>query len=252
MKSTAWLGAVAMTLVAFSCNPGLSLEDALKNKRCSGPAFTCLDGYTCVEDVCVSNAGLPEAGSAGSGSSGGAGGSETIGDGMDTISSDVPDAADASPGCTPLLLFRDQDRDGFGSALVEAPQTMCPTEGWVNRGGDCLDEPTADNHAAEVHPEQGDFFTDGYPRPGQPGEISFDYDCSGGEEADPGNTTDRRVGDCASASATNCGLATGVQTNVRPGAGVDDRCGGAMVLCNNLSLEQCIPEEQTNVIYRCH
>jgi hypothetical protein len=163
---------------------------------------------------------------------------------MDTISSNVPDAGDAIPSCTPLQLFVDLDGDGFGSDAV-APQTRCETAGWVERGGDCLDAvPTADNHAKDVHKEQTRYFEVGYPVPGQPGQVSFDYDCSGGEEAAPGTTAlaSGDADDCSSTSLS-CNSLTGMLPVARSGANVNVVCGSKTALVCNLGAGgQCVPQ----------
>jgi hypothetical protein len=257
VKSAAWLVAVGATLVAFSCDPDLSLEQALAGKRC-GPEQSCSDGYFCnANGMCVAGAGGTAADAGGTTvtgaggtpvtDAGGAGGSEAIGDGMDTMGSDVPDAADATPNCLPMPLFRDLDGDGFGSGEAVL---RCLADGWVSQGQDCLDDP-ADNVSAKVHPGQRDFFAEGYSRPDQPGVISFDYDCSDSEDADPDNPVRVRAGDCGLTDPINCGVASGVATNTREGDGVDDRCGGVVVLCEQLSTEQCMGRERTNDVFRC-
>jgi len=167
---------------------------------------------------------------------------------MDTMGSDVPDAADATPDCT-LQLFRDQDGDGYG-ALGEV---RCPTEGWVTEGGDCLDDPAAE-HAVEVHPGQLDFFTEGYSRPDQPGVISFDYDCSGDEEPAPDNRPDRAAGDCNSASPICGGFGGVLPAEPSRGATVNALCGSTTALvCNEMMGNQCEGAEQPLArAFRCH
>jgi hypothetical protein len=255
VKTAAWFGALGMMLVAFSCDPELSLEEALEGKRCRGDSQECLVGYECnAEGFCVRPI-LSEGGSSSMNpppaDPGGAGGSAGVG--MDTMNSDVPDATDAAPGCTRVLSFLDRDGDGFGSDAPADQEVRCLSAGWVSRGGDCFDaERTPDNRAEQVHKEQTTYFPEGYPIPGQPGQISFDYDCSGAEEADLANDATKRAGDCASTSPANCGPAGGIQTTDRLGEGVDDRCGSSTLLaCNQLSAEECSPVPQPIDVFRC-
>jgi len=261
VKSRAWLGGVGLLLVAFSCDPGLSLGDALQGKRC-GEELACLPGFKCSEGgVCVPrDTGSSAAASSGMtpppADAGGAGGSEALGDGMDTMSSDV---ADAAPSCTPIPLFLDRDGDGFGSDAVEDQTTDCPKKGWASVGGDCLDaDLTADKHAFEVHPGQLGFFSEGYPRPGQPGEISFDYDCSRGEEADPNNSAvaPGDADDCSAAGAmVLCGSLGGMLPLARSGADLNAVCGSkTFLLCNDMGSNGCVPElvDRTTKPFLCH
>jgi hypothetical protein len=256
VKSAAWLVGVGITLVAFSCDPELSLKEALRDKPCAAVEPRCWGDDVCnSENVCKPpRPPTEDPGGAGATDAGGADGSETNGDGMDTMSSDVPDAADATPRCILVQLFRDWDGDGFGSGEGEP---RCPSDGWVPQGGDCLD--TDDSHALDVHPGQRDFFSEGYPRPGQPSEISFDYDCSGVEEADPANS-DAAGGDESDCAAASPGFACGTLNGVLPapaprsGASVNAQCGSKTVLFCNMMGDQCVPTtaERPNAPSRCH
>jgi hypothetical protein len=255
VKSAAWLVGVGITLVAFSCDPELSLEQALEGKPCRAEGSSCFRGYVCAMGVCVLDTGSPEAApdlGPPTTDAGGADGSETNGDGMDTMSSDVPDAADATPSCIRQVLFRDRDGDHFGSGEGEP---RCPSEGWVPQGGDCLD--TDDSQARDVHPGQLAFFAEGYPRPDQPGEISFDYDCSGFEEADPANTraAPGDETDCNSASpGFVCASLNGMRTVLRAGASVNAECGSKILLTCERRNSQCVSGsvDRTSDPSRCH
>jgi hypothetical protein len=266
VKNAAWLVGVGITLVVFSCDPELSLEEALKNKRCAAVEPRCLGDDVCNSDnVCVPRNPLSEdvegtagAGSAGAGGvevggpsgAGGADGSESNGDGMDTKSSDVPDAGDAAPPCTPVTLFVDRDGDGFGSD-TEPTTVRCPSAGYATRGGDCFDaEVTADNHAEQVHEGQLGFFAEGYPRPGQPGEISFDYDCSLREEAAPGNPR-VATNDCGLAFP-DCTAGTGVLATDRAGAGINALCGSQSIVACSPQNGACVSVVGTTRTFLCH
>jgi hypothetical protein len=271
VKSAVWLAAFGLTLAAFSCDPELSLEEALNNKRCtSEKPPRCADGYVCDQGICVRPENVhspddvrsPEAGPPGVDppprDAGGAGGSEAIRDGRDTMSSDVPDAADAAPDCT-IQLFRDRDGDGYGSDAPGDVTFKCPPlEGYVSQGGDCFDAALdAGDLAAKVHPGQFEFFAEGYPRPGQPGEVSFDYDCSRSEEADPNNEYRVAPGDCSGAAPPNvCGSFVGMvpSSTDRSGAGINPLCGSTTLRTCDAMNAQCVPQlvEVPEGQFRCH
>jgi len=267
VKSAVWLVGVGLMLVAASCDPDLSREQALEGKRCGPVGLECVNGYVCQEGICVApdppqtgaggttapgagGTNMTDAGGTAVTDAGGAGGSEAIGDGMDTMSSDVPDAADATPDCTAELLFRDLDGDGFGSGEAV---TTCPADGWVSKGQDCLDDP-ADSLAAKVHPEQPDFFAEGYSRPDQPGVISFDYDCSGDEVGDPDNRA-AASDECNTESSLCSTFAAAVPPlTPRSGASINALCGSTRVLVCNSVNSQCISQffELPDQPFRCH
>jgi len=271
VKSAAWLVALGLTLVAFSCDPELSLEEALKDKRCTSEVPPrCADGYECVKGICESRENVhppedmrsPEAGppevDPPPRNAGGAAGSEAIRDGRDTMSSDVPDAADAAPDCK-IQLFLDRDGDTYGSDAPGDMRFECPPlEGYVSRGGDCFDaEPDGGNLPGLVYPGQLGFFAEGYARPGQPGEISFDYNCTGREEADSNNRAEA-IGVCSGASPPlNRGNFAGMVPSAGPersGANVNPLCGSTTVLACNQDNNQCVPQlmERPDVVFRCH
>src|SRR6185369_15298362 len=100
--------------------------------------------------------------------------------------------------------FRDRDGDGYGSNDPKDKSTRCRGTGWVEQAGDCFDaEVTTENHAALVHPGQTDVFAEGYPSPGKPDDVSFDYDCDGEEVGDSRDI----AGDCSSDNFPGCGAA---------------------------------------------
>jgi hypothetical protein len=184
-----------------------------------------------------------------------AAGSGSSEDGEGTVSTQVHTAPDAATDiCTKLLFFRDRDGDGYGSDAEGESELRCPAEGWAARGGDCFDaDPSVEIHAAEVHPGQTAFFSEGYPRQGQPGEVSFDYDCVRGEEADPSSRA-APLGDCSSATPPSCGTFAGTVRSERSGPGVNALCGSGLVqVCNQIGADQCQPQVLAAPdAFRCH
>lgn len=178
------------------------LDPSPEGLACRARAPRCLPGYVCsASERCVpeGSAGLGGAGGAGEaggggdagappGPAGGAAGSALdagsggyrydAGPGLDALDASVlPDAA----GCdAPVLLFRDEDEDGFG--VTAQAVVGCPEVRWAPQGGDCRDD------LPEVHPGQTELFETGYVDPTRPqaGGLSFDYDCDFVETAAPG------------------------------------------------------------------
>jgi hypothetical protein len=273
VKSTVWLGGWGMALVVLSCDPGLSLEAALRDKRCGAAEPKCFGVYVCdkTRDLCVlpgeEEVGSPEAGpmnvdpppanAAGAGGSGTGAGMDTMSSdaadaGMDTMSLAVPDAA-APPSCVRLPLFKDRDGDNYGSDAVGDQRVDCLSPGWVDRGGDCFDAEPTDPHAALVHPGQLGFFSEGYSRPDQPGEISFDYDCSTREEPAPSNVVEPLV-ECNSAFPA-CANGAGVLPTDRAGAGINALCGSRTVVLCEPGTGTCIRQVTTapaSRVFLCH
>ncbi len=131
-----------------------------------------------------------------------------------------PDAGDdARPdaheeACTPTLLYRDDDGDGYGGSVTF--MGCSPDAGtWVSVGGDC------DDSNAQVNPGQTAYFSSGYVPPGQSG-TSFDYNCDG-QETESGSPP--RL-DCQATNVTTCvGDGYVPATPARSGTGVDPYCG---------------------------
>ena len=265
VKSALLIG-VGLLVAGIACNPEQSLTEVLKGKSCSDAGLRCVPPYLCDEtkNICVMPDELPDAGvssanaiddpspagGAGApqqvgmnldpvGGQGGAAGSESAAAGAGGVSSSDPPAGEVDAGCaTKVELFRDLDGDGYGSA-ASGHQTMCPQEGWVERGDDCFDEElTPQNRANLVHPEQTEFFVVGYLRPDQ--SISFDYDCSLQEEPDPASSGAPAAGNCAAAAPGSCGTANGFVVPNRSGDGINRLCGSTEVqICMALD-EQCV------------
>lgn len=274
-------GALAL-LALTACEPGLSLDAALANRPCRSSAPRCLPGFVCnADDVCVPSSGVASAGSAGTdaglgnGGSGsappGAGGTGSspvavgqggTGDGT-PLGNDPGDAGsalsrddaavhvEAPDGCAPGPLFQDLDGDGYGGVVVQA--NGCARDGLVSTPGDCFDADGIDRElAAQVHPGQLEYFFVGYRDTGKPGDISFDYDCSGSEERHPqyGGT----VPACEGFLGFDCTGAGYLPDVARQGvAGVEALCGSEVVgSCVTGLLGQCITSyEPTEQLYLC-
>lgn len=148
-----------------------------------------------------------------SGSFGGAGGSEVSA--PKDAGYDEPPANDVD-ACAPLALYRDNDGDELGD--VSTSRMGCPSRGWVTEPGDCRDD------LADVHPRQEVYSSLPYPDVTRLGGVSFDYDCSGGEEPDIGNLTLAPVPTCG--GLLTCEGAGYLPAEpIRTGEGIDPRCG---------------------------
>jgi len=148
--------------------------------------------------------------SAGQGALGGTGG----GDPIVSLDAGPPEPLDASDGCVPTTLYRDGDGDTYGD--VSQQRIDCLEPGWATRSGDCRDDEPL------VHEGQAGFFGVGYPDPGIPGGLSFDYDCSGGEDADPTNAPANGAPLCQPLICQGTGY---VSVDGREGPGVNPLCG---------------------------
>jgi len=242
-----WLGSACDT----------TLDRDLEGLACRAEGQRCLAGYVCSADNrCVregtDGAGGSSGGSSGSsGSGGGTSGAGVGGSGGDPVvgAAGAPDAGgqggyryDAGPGLdaldasvlpdaagcdAPVLLFRDEDEDGFG--VTSQDVVGCPQAKWALEGGDCRDD------LPEVHPRQLEFFAVGYDDPTrrQAGNVSFDYDCDFTEAPAP---------DTSAAPACNDPLTCegGGYVAVSParsGPGVNGICGSTQfVVCQSTTL----------------
>jgi hypothetical protein len=190
-------------------------------------------------------------GSAGTGSGGSAGtlpeaGPDT-GDARADTSTDAPsdaprDApADAPPTCdAPLQYFLDADHDTYGDDSTTRRACTAPGGDWVLRGGDCRDD------LPEVRPNQTNYMPEGYET--TEGE-SFDYNCSGLEEPDPGSFG------AAPASCPllpPCGNAAGYVPGPRSGPGVNALCGSQLLRGCVTNGALCVQQQAaTTVAKRC-
>jgi len=154
---------------------------------------------------------------------------------------------DSGDGCAPTTLFRDADGDAYGD--VSEQRTGCPEPGWVTQSGDCRD----DNPL--VHAGQVEFFGVGYVDADQPGGVSFDYDCSGAEDADASNTPPSGEPRCDVLALLTC-IGSGYSSaSGREGPGIGPLCGSrvrvdcvARVVIGCGSVATDLPEEEA---FRC-
>jgi hypothetical protein len=248
------LAALGATL-AGACDSELAL--ILAGKRCRLDRDPpCLERYVCIEGFCRVPEEVvvldPEDAGVGGGTSssdageatGGVGGTPALGgagsQGGTGPIADIPDASillDGGPdGCVPVDLYRDNDGDGYGDTAQHA--WGCIRDGWVEAFGDCRDD------REDVFPGQTITFGTGYPDPGKPDGISFDYDCSGAEEAGANNpSTAAPVCQGLSVVGLAC-VGSGYQQTARGMAnGVNDLCGSEIVVnCVTQGLN-CVPNE---------
>lgn len=243
------LGVLGATL-AGACDSELAL--ILAGKRCRLDRDPpCLDGFACIDGFCrVPGAVVsepPDSGTGGSTAStdagdatGGVGGTPALGGpgspgGTGGII-DIPDASvfldGGADGCVPVDLYRDNDNDGYGDTAQHA--FGCIRDGWVELFGDCRED------RADVNPGQIEFFPEGYPDPGKPDGISFDYDCNNVEEADINNNPSGPEVPCQSLLGLDCN-GSGYQATARGNAnGVNDLCGSEIVInCDGAVLNEC-------------
>lgn len=185
----------------------------------------------------------------------------TIGDARDAgnDSSIGPDPSDATVSdivCTePVVYYKDEDGDGFG-VDTDTTTSCTPLSGkWSASGGDCRDDLAAVRPFRQGDPNPPAYSGTGYPANNKPQGISFDYDCSGSEEADPTNVYGVEP-DCA--GPLSCSGVGYVAVNPsRQGAGIDPRCGSLTLkrcqllftangaaLCSSMT-------ELTQIPYRC-
>jgi len=280
----------ALLLALSACEPVISRSSALEGKACRAAEPACLPGYSCQAGLCVAGS-TPGAETAAAGSAsrldsnvevpvidesdrnGGRGGAPStdfttdvdapVGSaGSGALTPGAPDAGGAGvsnapdaattgdAGCTAQQLFRDRDGDGFGNNSEQSFD--CPTPGWVTRGGDCHDVVAGTfDKPEDVHPGQSEYFFVGYPDPTKPRGISFDYDCSLAEEADPSNTPLALALDCNQLGDSCAG--SGFVPDERGGQGIDSRCGSEIVRsCSPSGPGQCSSSESaTEQVFRC-
>jgi hypothetical protein len=132
--------------------------------------------------------------------------------GSSTRDSGADAASDICAHRTPW--YADGDADGYGNAAAVVVACARPTGGrWVAVAGDC------DDHDARVHPGQVSYFGTPYT---SAGAVSFDYDCSGQEDADPLQSP--APASCGLLSLTLCG-GSGYTPTARTGQNVNPLCG---------------------------
>ncbi|MEI9938802.1 MAG: hypothetical protein WDO69_16405 [Pseudomonadota bacterium] len=156
--------------------------------------------------------GAQSAGETGTGgqSTGGTGGT-LLGDG----------GSGTAGACSPVNWFPDADDDDFGRTTAQISACSAPASGkWVSKGGDCNDDDPS------VFPQEKAYKSSGY---AVSGGVSFDYDCSSQEEADPSQLGAAPA--CASLLVLNC-TGSGFANTNRTGHGVNPLCGSkTLVTC---------------------
>jgi hypothetical protein len=150
-----------------------------------------------------------------------------------------PDAP--SEACSPTLLHRDDDGDGYGGSITSTGCT--PDSGhWVTVGGDC------DDDNPQVNPGQTAYFSTGYVPPGQTA-VSFDYDCDG-QETELGSAPKL---DCQPSALACTGDGYIPASPARSGTGVDPYCGSDQdETCSLLGLSCTASAPQQASAIACH
>ena len=167
----------------------------------------------------------------------------------------ISDARDSSSDLVcgePVVYYRDEDGDGFGTNNTVTYSCVAPGNGWSGMGGDCRDDLPAVKPFQSGWPNPPQYSDTGYADPAKPQGISFDYDCNGAETADPSNAFGP-VPNCG--GLLNCDGAGYLPVNpARTGPGIDPRCGSTTIQrCNGKLLSACalLPPQSTSTPYRC-
>jgi hypothetical protein len=135
------------------------------------------------------------------------------------------DAGHDAGHCTPVTWYADQDGDTYGNDKQTESACSKPAGAWVQRGGDCADNENL------VHPGQTNYF-------GTPftlaGKDSFDFNCSGQEDAKPGQNA---APQCSGIMVlANC-AGSGYNKTSRTGTGINAYCGSStLTVCQGISL----------------
>ncbi len=150
-------------------------------------------------------------------------GEPTDRDAAGPVEEDAGDAPeeDAATPCVPKVWYEDMDGDTYGNSSKNQSACVKPGPNWVERGGDCADQNVF------VHPKQTAYFGEAYTRPD--GKLSFDYDCSGQEEAKSGQALAPALCDLACSES-------GYDKTDRTGTGVDSYCGSKSLSVCTLGL----------------
>jgi hypothetical protein len=144
------------------------------------------------------------------------------------------------PCTSPVLWYQDNDGDGYG--VDDITMFTCPkpaTGKWSRVGGDCNDAGAA---ASSVHPGQQKYSGTPYQRADN--TDSYDYDCSGMEDANP--QLQPAPQSCGALQLLLCGNASGYEPTTRAGPGINPYCGSQTVLVCIPGLAVCGNSERTN------
>jgi hypothetical protein len=175
--------------------------------------------------------------------------------------SEQPDAADADAGMAladasappdadprgcdgagSRVFFEDADEDGYGNPSSFEVACSAPA-GYVSEGGDCHD----DN--GQVHPDQTEFFGQGYLLPGS-NLVSFDYDCDGEEVEGPGQN---RANPQGCEGFLPCSGAGYVEAERRDVPRANHHCGSRTILSCGIGLAICTGNvSEADSPYVCH
>ncbi len=239
------LGAVSCSGSEFSAEPGAGSGGTLADSGAAGAGHagaahhggaSTLGGAPSSADAGAAEggalglAGEAEAGAGGTaGAAGAAGAAGELGSGGE------------AGACTESAWYPDGDGDGFGRSTTHVLACNAPEPGtWSHAGGDCNDDDDA------VFPKEPDFQAAGYP---VGSGTSFDYDCSGKEEADPSQLGAAPT--CASLSVLNCS-GSGFAATGRTGDGVNPICGSKTILkCAQSGLSCAAVSSQVQDGVRC-
>jgi hypothetical protein len=154
----------------------------------------------------------------------------------------------------PTTFYRDRDGDGFGSTdehvlACTAPQSD-DAGSWVTQPGDCRDDLPDVKPFKAGSPDPPKYSGVGYSDPVRPQGISFDFDCSGIEIADPSNMYGAAQ-PCGNLS-TNCGqIGYLPAAPARNGPGVNPLCGSTTLrICAAQGLN-CVERTAQTTPFRC-
>ncbi|HMI83496.1 MAG TPA: hypothetical protein VK550_05345 [Polyangiaceae bacterium] len=152
-------------------------------------------------------------------------------DAADTGRDGRNDAPEADAGCSPpTIYYKDEDSDGFGKNSETLTSCTPPGGKWSVLNGDCRDDLPNVKPFLAGSPNPPLYSGVGYADVTKPQSVSYDYDCTGTEDADP--TNDYGVEpDCS--KLLNCTGVGYVPVNpTRTGSGIDPHCGST-------SLKRC-------------
>lgn len=258
MLHRSFRSALAPLLAASTCLPGCG-DDDLEPWRVEAPGHVWPVGGGGAEGMADGAAGSPSPSDAGASASSGQGGAgaggpvhEELDGGAAGSASDLDAAAseplDGGDACVPTTLYRDGDGDSYGD--ISESRVGCPGPGWVPQAGDCHDG------NALVHPGQTEFFGVPYADPNGPSRVSFDYDCSDTDDADPTNSPSTAAPACLEIADTAECAGSGYVSGTREGPGIEPLCGSRVRRdCVVLTLLGCTASD-TNVpveeAFRCH
>jgi hypothetical protein len=152
------------------------------------------------------------------------------GDSAGRDSSVLPDAAGGDVVCSePITYYKDADGDGFGVSTETTITCTPPGIHWSVLTGDCRDDLPNVKPYSVNSPDPPLYSSVGYADMGKPQGVSFDYDCTGTEDADPNNAyANIPEPDCA--GLLNCTGAGYMAVNpARTGNGINPQCGSTTV-----------------------